>query len=105
MFTSGKSLMVPGLVRKKKPSVMWKSERDTTMVLDEMSGMLGDDRPRLGGVRGRSNEEDWRGEGSDLSGMLIGATGNTSMLAEAKARTTRRNRSAVALRRTVRNVW
>ena len=71
MFTSGRSLMVPGLVRKKKPSVMWKSEREVTMVFVEMSGMLAVAEPLLFvGVRGRSTK--YLGDGSGLPVVVIG---------------------------------
>lgn len=39
--TSAWSARVMGLVRKKKPSVMWKSEREVTIVLADMSAMIG----------------------------------------------------------------
>ncbi len=38
--TTAWSATVPGLVRKKKPRVMWKRQREVRIVLAEMSGMV-----------------------------------------------------------------
>ena len=39
IYTRAWSATVMGFVRKKKPSVMWKSDRDVMMVLADMSAM------------------------------------------------------------------
>lgn len=59
MNTSAWSATVPGLVRKKKPRVMWKSDREVRIVFAEMSAMAGR-RAALLGVA----EEAWSACGS-----------------------------------------